>query len=211
MCIRDRAKKGDGFQSVGLIVIAACAFLYGIYEILPDSGKSKLSEKQSTGTYPVGELVSNRVDDRAFAYVPAQSFGVCSFSSLRMVEEVGMPKIIPDELLARVPFLKDMVWDPESCGVKPNGRALYFMQLPSESYQSNRPGDVLFGLILPIGSDEKVKNFILSQLDLKAQKPNWKVRENKLPDFHSIHHKSAHISVGLDQNCLVLLLSLIHI
>ena len=203
----DKAKKNDGFQSVGLIVIAACALLYGIYEILPDTGKSKLSEKQSTGTYPVGELVSNLVDDRAFAYVPAQSFGVCSFSNLRMVEEVGMPKIIPDELLARVPFLKDMVWDPQSCGVKPNGRALYFMQLPSESYRSNRPGDVLFGLILPIGSDEKVKNFILSQLDLKAQKPNWKVRQNKLPDFHSIHHKSAHISIGLDQNCLVLLTS----
>tara|TARA_B100000886_G_scaffold9903_2_gene6374 strand:- start:687 stop:3410 length:2724 start_codon:yes stop_codon:yes gene_type:complete len=203
----DKAKKKNGFQSVGLIVIAACALLYGIYEILPETEKSKLSEKQSTGTYPVGELVSNRVDDRAFAYVPAQSFGVCSFSSLRMVEEVGMPKIIPDELLARVPFLKDMVWDPQSCGVKPNGRALYFMQLPSESYRLDRPGDVLFGLILPIGSDEKVKNFILSQLDLKAQKPNWKVWQNKLPDFHSIHHKSAHISIGLDQNCLLLLTS----
>ena len=100
-----------------------------------------------------------------------------------------------------------MLWDSQAYGVQPNGRVLYFMQLPSDSFRSRRPGDVLFGLILPIGNEDKVKNFIVSQLGLKAQNSNWEVRENLNPNFHSIHHRSAHISVGLDENCLVLLTS----
>ena len=123
------------------------------------------------------------MDDRALAYVPQQAFGVCSFSTLRMVEEVGMPKIISNELLARVPFLEDMVWDPVECGVQPNGRALYFTQLPTEMNRVERTGDVLFGLILPIGNEDKVKNFIIGELDLKSQNPNWKVLQNQSPIF----------------------------
>ena len=203
--INSQEKKGKGsgvlfFFGVGLL-------LFLIYEIIPDSGDQKNKKAGSKSVSLLTELIGDRVDDRALAYVPQQAFGVCSFSTLRMVEEVGMPKIISNELLARVPFLEDMVWDPVECGVQPNGRALYFTQLPTEMNRVERTGDVLFGLILPIGNEDKVKNFIIGELDLKSQNPNWKVLQNQSPIFHSIHHEKAHVSIGLDANCLVLLSS----
>ena len=190
-----------------LVLLIVGALIYGIYHTLPDGQSRGVATEGVKKAVIIDDLASSKLDDRALAYVPKNAFGVCSFSSLRMVEEVGVPKILPMELLSKVPFLKDMLWDPQSCGIQPNGRVLYFMQLPGNLYQEKRPGDVLFGLVLPIGDDQRVKNFIFNQLDLKSQMPSWKVYENTLPDFHSIHHKSAHISIGIDQNCLVLLTS----
>ena len=40
----------------------------------------------------IGELSARRVDDRAFAYIPEKSFGVISFSGMRMVDEIGLTK-----------------------------------------------------------------------------------------------------------------------
>ena len=53
-----------------------------------------------------------------------------SFSGLRMVEQVGLPKIIPDEFVENVPFLSNLAWSPEECGINPFGRVLYFLQFP---------------------------------------------------------------------------------
>ena len=52
-----------------------------------------------------------------------------------------------------------------------------------------------------------MKDFIVRQLDLKDANPNWRVEEIQSPDFLSIRHKNSHISIGMDQNCLVFLTS----
>ena len=201
------AKAKSSGPSPFIILLIVGALIYGVYHALPDGRTPVAPPGGLTKSVIIDDLASSKLDDRALAYVPEKAFGVCSFSSLRMVEEVGVPKILPMELLSRIPFFKNMLWDPQSCGIQPNGRVLYFMQLPGGFYKEKRPGDVLFGLGLPIGDNAKAKNFILNQLDLKSQNPSWKVHENMRPDFHSIHHESAHISMGMDQNCLVLLTS----
>jgi len=190
-----------------IVLLLVGALIYGIYSWLPDGKPTHPGADTWQSSATMDDLAASRLDDRALAYVPDKAFGVCSFSSLRMVEEVGVPKILPMDLLTRAPFFKDMLWDPESCGIQPNGRTLYFLQLPSDLYREKRAGDVLFGLVLPIGDDLKVKKFILDQLGLKTQSPSWRIHENTLPSFYSLHHKSAHVSIGLDQNCLVLLTS----
>ena len=199
---KEPRKKGNG-----LLVLLVCGLgFYGIYHILPDS-KRKTSSFQSSKASIISDLSSRKTDDRALAYVPESAFGVFSFSGLRMVEEVGLPKIISDDLLLRAPFIKDFAWDPSASGVQPNGRVLYFLQLPGQNFREERSGDVLFGLVFPISDESNLKEFILKQLDLKSENPFWRVRENQSPQFYSIHHKTAHISIGLDQNCLVLMSS----
>ena len=42
-----------------------------------------------------------------------------------MLEEVGIPKIISDQFLIRIPFLKDLVWDPRACGVGEQEKSLF--------------------------------------------------------------------------------------
>ena len=69
---------------------------------------------------------------------------------------------------------------------------------------------MVFGLVLPIGDQELLKDFVLQKLDLKSQSPNWKVHENSSPEFLSIRHKTAHVSLGMDKNCLVMLTSWWH-
>ena len=108
------------------------------------------------------------------------------------------------------PLLGDLAWDPRSCGISPEGRVLYFLQFPSPDFIESRPHDVVFGLVLPIGDQELLKDFVLQKLDLKSQSPNWKVHENSSPEFLSIRHKTAHVSLGMDKNCLVMLTSWWH-
>ena len=116
-------------------------------------------------------------------------------------------KILSNYLTDRIPFLGDLAWDPRSCGISPEGRVLYFLQFPSPDFIESRPHDVVFGLVLPIGDQELLKDFVLQKLDLKSQSPNWKVHENSSPEFLSIRHKTAHVSLGMDKNCLVMLTS----
>ncbi len=198
--------KGSAANPI-FVLIALGILIFAAYEILPDGNFSKKEKSASAKASLVGDFASRGMNERILSYLPEQAFGVCSFSNLRMVEEVGLSRIISDGLVQRVPFLKDMVWNPQACGIMADGKAGYFMQLPGPNHREQRAGDVLFGLILPIGDDERVKNFILSRLDLKSLRPNWKVRENEFPSFHSIHHHSSHVSVGLDENCLIFLTS----
>tara|TARA_B100001093_G_scaffold108839_5_gene101138 strand:- start:7637 stop:10372 length:2736 start_codon:yes stop_codon:yes gene_type:complete len=199
---KETQKKGNGL----LVLLVGGLVLYGIYHILPDS-KRETTSLQSSKASLISELSSRKTDDRALAYVPESAFGVISFSGLRMMEEVGLPKIISNDLQVRAPFIKDFAWDPSACGVQPNGRVLYFLQLPDQNFREERSGDVLFGLVFPISDESNLKEFILKQLDLKSENPLWRIRENQSPQFYSIHHKTAHISIGLDQNCLVLMSS----
>ena len=155
----------------------------------------------------LNKLSTKRYDDRSFAYIPENTFGVFSFSGLRMVEQVGFPKIISNDFLDNVPFLNNLAWAPEECGINPHGRILYFLQFPQEKFLEERNQDIVWGLIFPIGNYDKLRNFILQKLSLKTLSNNWKVSENLSPNFMSFHHRNSHISLGMDDQCLVILSS----
>jgi len=186
-----------------LILVLGGLSLWGLSALVDDgdgSGPSAVIDSSSANAF-------SRTDGRAFSYVPEQAFGVCSFSGIRMMEEVGVPKILSGYLTKRVSFLGDLAWDPSSCGINPDGRVLYFLQFPGMEYMEKRSSDVVFGLVLPIADQAKLKDFILRKLDLKSQNPIWKVVERDSPGFLSVQHKSAHVSLGLDEHCLVMLTS----
>ena len=209
---RSQNEKNDG-TSVGFFRMANMPIFlllfgiigYFVYDFMDLKGTTSLSSNKLAKASLLGKLSSNQIDDRAFAYVPQKAFGVCAFSGLRMLEEVGMPKIISRDLSDQIPFIEDIAWDPESCGIEPNGRAIYFLQFPGEKYRTDRSGDILFGLSLPIANEDRLKDFILRNLDLKAISPRWRIQENVSPEYLSIHHKTSHISVGMDQHCIVFL------
>ena len=188
-----------------VIIVVAGLIIFGIYlsEKNSDPAISQKSQKASL----IGQLAASKVDDRAFAYIPEKSFGVISFSGMRMVDEVGLTKVFTDDFVKQIPFIGSLAWDPEACGIQSQGRALYFLQFPGFEDREERSGDILFGLALPIANEDRLKEFIVRQLDLKDANPSWRVEEIKSPDFLSIRHKDSHISVGMDQNCLVFLTS----
>jgi hypothetical protein len=124
-----------------------------------------------------------------------------------MVEKVGLPKIISDDFITNIPFLGNLSWNPADCGINPHGRVLYFLQFPQDEFLSQREQDVLWGLIIPIGDQDLLREFILRKLDLKSLSSEWSVKENTNPSFMSFHHKSAHVSLGMDDQCLVVLSS----
>ena len=199
--------KGGVFTKANLpiFLIFGGLVIYGYYYLgdRSDPFEQKKTQKASL----IGELSSRRVDDRAFAYIPQKSFGVISFSGMRMVDEIGLTKVFSDDFIDRIPFIGNLAWDPEACGIQSQGRVLYFLQFPGDEDRDNRSGDILFGLAIPIADEDKLKDFIVRQLDLKDANPTWRVEEMQTPDFLSIRHKSSHISVGMDQNCLVFLTS----
>ena len=188
-----------------VIIVVAGLIIFGIYlsEKNSDPAISQKTQKASL----IGQLAASKVDDRAFAYIPEKSFGVISFSGMRMVDEVGLTKVFTDDFVKQIPFIGSLAWDPEACGIQSQGRALYFLQFPGFEDREERSGDILFGLALPIANEDRLKEFIVRQLDLKDANPSWRVEEIKSPDFLSIRHKDSHISVGMDQNCLVFLTS----
>ena len=188
-----------------VIIVVAGLIIFGIYlsEKNSDPAISQKTQKASL----IGQLAASKIDDRAFAYIPEKSFGVISFSGMRMVDEVGLTKVFTDDFVNQIPFIGSLAWDPEACGIQSQGRALYFLQFPGFEDREERSGDILFGLALPIANEDRLKEFIVRQLDLKDANPSWRVEEIKSPDFLSIRHKDSHISVGMDQNCLVFLTS----
>ena len=193
------------WANLPIILVVGGLAGWGIFSAINPGGSHPVSsERADLSGY--GDL-KVRLGDRAFAYVPEQAFGVCSFSGIRMMEQVGVPKILSGYLTKRVSFLGDLAWDPSSCGINPDGRVLYFLQFPGMEYMDTRSSDVVFGLVLPIADQAKLKDFILRKLDLKSQNPSWKVVERNSPDFLSVQHKSAHVSLGLDEHCLVMLTS----
>ena len=115
----------------------------------------------------LNKLSTKRYDDRSFAYIPENTFGVFSFSGLRMVEQVGFPKIISNDFLDNVPFLNNLAWAPEECGINPHGRILYFLQFPQEKFLEERNQDIVWGLIFPIGNYDKLSEFYTSKTKSK--------------------------------------------
>ena len=199
--------KGGGLNMANLpiFLIIVGLVIYGLY--LFDKNNDPVVKQKTQKASLIGELSARRVDDRAFAYIPEKSFGVISFSGMRMVDEIGLTKVFSDDFVDRIPFIGSLAWDPEACGIQSQGRALYFLQFPGDEDRDDRVGDILFGLALPIADEDKLKQFIVRQLDLKDANPDWRVEEVQSPEFLSIRHKNSHISVGMDQNCLVFLTS----
>ena len=110
------------------IIVVAGLIIFGIYlsEKNSDPAISQKTQKASL----IGQLAASKVDDRAFAYIPEKSFGVISFSGMRMVDEVGLTKVFTDDFVNQIPFIGSLAWDPEACGIQSQGRALYFLQFP---------------------------------------------------------------------------------
>ena len=106
-----------------------------------------------------------------------------------MVEQVGLSKIISDDFIENIPFLNNLAWSPEECGVNPHGRVLYFLQFPQEEFIEKREQDIVWGLIIPIGDVNRLRDFIMRKLDLKSIGNAWRVKENTLPSFMSFHHR----------------------
>ena len=202
-------KSGDktffswGSLPIILVIMALVAwFAYDRFS----TEKGHEADTQSRSSF-LGKLSSQRFDNRSFAYIPENTFGVFSFSGLRMVEQVGLSKIISDDFIENIPFLKNIAWSPEECGVNPHGRVLYFLQFPQEEFIEKREQDIVWGLIIPIGDVSRLREFIMRKLDLKSIGNAWRVKENTLPSFMSFHHRSSHISLGMDDQCLVILSS----
>ena len=194
------------FGNLPIILIVIGLIGWGVYEKFGPQNDGTERVSQAKASF-LGKLSSRRFDDRAFAYVPQRAFGIFSFSGLRMVEKVGLPKIISDDFITNIPFLGNLSWNPADCGINPHGRVLYFLQFPQDEFLSQREQDVLWGLIIPIGDQDLLREFILRKLDLKSLSSEWSVKENTNPSFMSFHHKSAHISLGMDDQCLVVLSS----
>ena len=202
-------KSGDktffswGSLPIILVIVALVAwFAYDRFS----TEKGQEADTQSRSSF-LGKLSSQRYDNRSFAYIPENTFGVFSFSGLRMVEQVGLSKIISDDFIENIPFLNNLAWSPEECGVNPHGRVLYFLQFPQEEFIEKREQDIVWGLIIPIGDVNRLRDFIMRKLDLKSIGNAWRVKENTLPSFMSFHHRSSHISLGMDDQCLVILSS----
>ena len=199
---------GKSFFSWGnlpiILVIFALFVWFAFEQLSPDKGKE--ADSQSRSSF-LGKLSSQRFDDRSFAYIPENTFGVFSFSGLRMMEQVGLSKIISDDFIENIPFLNNLAWSPEECGINPHGRVLYFLQFPQEEFIEKREQDIVWGLIIPIGDVNRLRDFIMHKLDLKSIGNAWRVKENTLPSFMSFHHRSSHISLGMDDQCLVILSS----
>ena len=199
---------GGGFFSPGnipiIVVIGALVAWFAYDRFSPDEETDTISQSRASF---MGKLSSHRFDNRSFAYIPENTFGVFSFSGLRMVEQVGLPKIISDDFIESIPFLNNLAWAPEECGINPHGRVLYFLQFPQEEFIEKREQDIVWGLIIPIGDVDRLRDFIMRKLELKSVGNSWRVKENKSPEFMSFHHRSSHISLGMDDQCLVILSS----
>jgi hypothetical protein len=189
-----------------VILIVGALSTWGLFEIL-ESNVSAFSKTGSDKASLLEDLSARKFDDRAFAYVPDQAFAACAFSGMRMLEEVGLPKILSRNIVQPVPFLNDLAWDPSTYGINPDGRPLYFLQFPSVELSADRPFDVLFCLVLPVSDPSKLKEYVLQKMDVKAVKPKWKVTENSSADFFLAKHETRHIAIGMDDHCFVLLSS----
>ncbi len=205
-------KEGDSSKSsifsfgnlVLLLIIVGLSGWFFYEKTMPQDKPD--ADKQAKSSF-LSKLSSRKFDDRAFAYVPEQAFGVFSFSGVRMVEQVGLSKIIADDLINNVPFLSNLAWDPEECGVNPHGRVLYFLQFPCDEFIGKREQDIVWGLVIPIGEQDQLREFILRKLELKTASNAWRIEENNSPSFMSFHHRTSHVSLGMDDQCLVILSS----
>jgi predicted nucleic acid-binding Zn-ribbon protein len=203
----ENASKNSFFSMGNLIILIVIIGLPGWF-LYEKFGPQQVDDpgKIAKASF-LSKLSSRKFDDRAFAYVPEKAFGVFSFSGLRMVEQVGLPKIIADDFLENIPFLSNLSWEPEECGVNPYGRVLYYLKFPNEDFIEKRQQDIAWGLIIPIGDQDRLREFILRKLKLKGSSTSWQIEESNSPSFISFHHRTSHISLGMDDQCLVILSS----
>ena len=201
-------KKGAFFSwaNAPIFLLIAAVISWFVYDRFPTLNPAEGNKANAKASF-LNKLSAKRFDDRAFAYLPEKTFGVFSFSGLRMVEQVGLPKIIPDEFVENVPFLSNLAWSPEECGINPYGRVLYFLQFPGDAYMEEREQDIVWGLLIPVGDAERLREFITRKLELKSVNNSWRVNESNSPQFISFDHRTAHISIGMDEQCLVMLSS----
>ena len=124
----DQGNSGKGglfrWSNLPSFVLISGLVIFGIYSF-NQGNNAKVSAKSEKASL-IGELSARRIDDRAFAYIPEKSFGVISFSGMRMVDEVGLSKVFSEDFVQRIPFIGSLAWDPESCGIQSQGRALIF-------------------------------------------------------------------------------------
>ena len=138
----DQGNSGKGglfrWSNLPIFLLLSGFVIFGIYSF-NQGNNAKVSAKSEKASL-IGELSAERIDDRAFAYVPEKSFGVISFSGMRMVDEVGLSKVFSEDFVERIPFIGSLAWDPESCGIQSQGRALYFLQFPGEEDKEREEG-----------------------------------------------------------------------
>ena len=187
------------FLVVGLVV------LWGGYKFL-GNGDESASNRNGFSDGKVSKTAREK-DSKAFGYLPDDAFAAFAFTGARGMEEVGIPKIVLDGFVRRAPFVRNVCWDPEACGVANDGRFLYFLKFPGQLQRSGRESDVLFALVFPLDNAGVLKEFVLRQLNLKSASPEWRVVENISPGYVAVSHKSEHVSIGFDDNCLVALTS----
>ena len=187
------------FLVVGLVIV------FGGYKFLGSNDEGTTSGNGFSG----GKVskTAREKDSKAFGYLPDEAFAAFAFTGARGMEEVGIPKIVLDSFVRRAPFVRNVCWDPEACGVANDGRFLYFLKFPGQLQRSGRESDVLFALVFPLDNAGVLKEFVLRQLDLKSASPEWRVVENISPGYVAVSHKSEHVSIGFDDNCLVALTS----
>ena len=187
------------FLVFGFIVI------WGGFKFFGDSDEASFTRNSSSnGT---ASKTAREKDSKAFGYLPNDAFAAFAFTGARGMEEVGIPKIVLDGFVRRAPFVRNVCWDPEACGVANDGRFLYFLKFPGQLQRSGRESDVLFALVFPLDNAGVLKEFVLRQLDLKSASPEWRVVESISPSYVAVSHKSEHVSIGFDDNCLVALTS----
>ena len=86
-----------------LILFLGAITAWGAFRFF-DSGSAESNVGKTSKSALLGDLSARRFDDRSFAYVPERAFGTCSFSGVRMMEQVGVPKILSNYLTDRIPF-----------------------------------------------------------------------------------------------------------
>ena len=188
-----------------IYLVVGLVLAWGGYKFLGGNDDSASVKKNSTSGN-ISKAVRKK-DSKAFGYLPDDAFAAFAFTGARGMEEVGIPKIVLDGFVRRAPFVRNVCWDPEACGVANDGRFLYFLKFPGELQRSGRESDVLFALVFPLDNAGTLKEFVLRQLDLKSASPEWRVVENISPSYVAVTHKSEHVSIGFDDNCLVALTS----
>ena len=81
------------------------------------------------------------MDDRAFAYIPEKSFGVISFSGMRMVDEIGLTKVFSDDFVDRIPFIGSQHGTRKHVAFNPGTQ--HFIFSFGQEYGDSRAGDIL--------------------------------------------------------------------
>ena len=184
-----------GLALVGLI---AMPFL-GDDDPVDDDTDARGFNRESTWVTSSGEAKSSALA----AYVPSSAFAVCSFDGPRSLEAVGLRKVILQDLVARVPFLEDICWEPNSFGVNGEARSYYFLKFPSPEWREGRASDFVFALVFPLANEGRLREELLYRLDLKGPNPEWRMVENVSPAYVSLRHKHEHAMLGFDENCFV--------